>query len=358
MKNTIEELVNVHTFNINKLMMALDVNAASNEAKFSDLTSIQQALQEKINDDIVYTKINKNLIRFAFLIELVKDDVTSTKFEVRWTPRLIGDPRYSNYDTCEELYFQLLNNILNFEEEYTDLLKLVTKNYLISYDIPIDYQNIIMQTDSTFHNKNNVSWIDKELFEDVILTRTILLDREYNEEKDVFERAIKDKIKVKTYLTDRALTGIYKTNREKRWETHPGSVQFAFRRDAYQIEKKLSLQICKFSNISKDLVTKLVESNLMEEEYEVFKCPIIGREINFNDFKDSILNSTHGKSKYQVGHMNPLKSVRDGVFGHTPSNISWVTEDGNRIQGPLELGEVYNLFFEVFENKPWELDRE
>lgn len=354
MKTTIEDFVNVRTFNINKLVTGIDNTLLSDTTKFNEYIQIHQDLKRKINDDKAYIKINKNLIRFAFLIELVKDDVSSTKFEVRWSPRLLGDPRYSDYEKCRDIYFELMNNILNFDEEYTDLLKLVTKNFLISYDIPIDYKEIIMRTDSTFHNKNNITWIDKELFEDTILTRTILLDSNYNEEQAVFEKAIKDKIKVKTYLTDRALTGIYKTNREKRWETHPGSVQFAFRRDTYQIEKKLSLQICKFANVPESLINKLVESNLLED-YEIFKCPIIGREIDFRDFKDSILISTHGKSRYQVGHMNPLKSVRDGVFGHTPSNISWVTEDGNRIQGSLELKEVYDLFFEIFENKPWDL---
>ena len=89
------------------------------------------------------------------------------------------------------------------------------------------------------------------LFDDPEIAQTLLL-RELVSDPNVigeltraFDLAGK-KTEVKTYLTDRAQTGDYQTNREKRWESHPDGVQFAFRRDCLKIEHKLLSQICHF----------------------------------------------------------------------------------------------------------------
>ncbi|MBT2584209.1 hypothetical protein [Planococcus sp. ISL-109] len=184
------------------------------------------------------------------------------------------------------------------------------------------------------------------------MLRRILLDSTINEESLLFSQAL-DKIKTKTYLTDRSLSGSYKTNREKRWECHPQSVQFALRSECWKIEKALLLQICRFNNAPKALVEKLIENKLLNMDFTKFTCPILGDTIDFNDFKDAIINPDHGKSRYQVGHMNPLKSVSEGTFGHTAENISWITEDGNRIQGSLSLAEVDELLQRIFRNRPY-----
>src|SRR5580704_4852916 len=42
--------------------------------------------------------IHRRLTRVAFLIEAVNDDVTSTKYDVRWSERLTNaDPRWSSF---------------------------------------------------------------------------------------------------------------------------------------------------------------------------------------------------------------------------------------------------------------------
>lgn len=162
-----------------------------------------------------------------------------------------------------------------------------------------------------------------------------------------------DKIKVKTYLTDRALTGDYKTNREKRWETHPNSVQYALRRSCMKIETKLLLQIATFEGCDTRLVHNLQHDGLLSDPFEYCKCPITGDNIQYNEFADDALHPTHGKSKFQVGHLNPLKaSDTDGVNGHTADNISWISENGNRIQGSLSIDEVNALLKRIYQNRP------
>ncbi len=102
---------------------------------------------------------------------------------------------------------------------------------------------------------------------------------------------ISKKIKIKAYQTDRAQTGKHQTNREKRWESHPDNFQFAFRRDCNDVEAALILQ---------------------------------------------------------VGHLNPLKATG----GHNATNIGWISDDGNRIQGSLSIDEVKALLRRIYRNRP------
>jgi hypothetical protein len=48
--------------------------------------------------------------------------------------------------------------------------------------------------------------------------------------------------------------------------------------------------------------------------------------------------------------MNPLKAGQEDEFRHLPANISWITEDGNRIQGHLTLKETRELLFRISKN--------
>jgi hypothetical protein len=349
MVNIFERAVAEERFNMNNLIKNF-INEINNN--FPEISKILNEVNFKFKDAITFHLINKNLIRNVFLIELVNEKVTSTKFEVRWTQKLQEDPRFASFQDCLELYLKLLDDILNFDEKYFDLLADFTNNSIVSYELPIDYINRETNSPaSSIHHVNNIAWIEEDLVEETLLLRKLLLDENYNEESTLFAKAMKSKIKVKTYLTDRALTGEHKTNREKRWETHPKSVQFALRKECWKIEQTLLLQICRFENAPKDLVTNLIQSKLLDAYFPEFTCPIIGDKINFSDFKSVILNVDHGRSKYQVGHMNPLKSITDGTFGHTAQNISWITENGNRIQGSLSLDEVDSLLRRICENR-------
>ena len=69
----------------------------------------------------------------------------------------------------------------------------------------------------------------------------------------------------------------------------------------------------------------------MPDSFSFVKCPITGDNIQYSEFANDALHPTHGRSAFQVGHLNPLKSSdTDGFYGHTADNISWISENGNR----------------------------
>jgi hypothetical protein len=74
--------------------------------------------------------------------------------------------------------------------------------------------------------------------------------------------------------------------------------------------------------------------------------------MSFSAFRAELQNPTHGKSNFQVGHLNPLKldDPTGGASGHTADNISWVSANGNRIQGSLSLSEVRDLLRKIAAN--------
>lgn len=344
----IENEVNVKRFNMNSLSSKINIKITEDE--YQILSSNLNDLKELLNEPRTFEYIHQCIIRNSFLIELVNKEVSSTKFEVRWTDKLSNDPRFASFDDCMYIYSKLINNILEFNKEYIDLLADFTTNSIVSYELPVDYIDN-NTSNKQIHHHENIYWIETTFVEEILLLRKLLLDKNFNDEHDLFSKVMKNKIKVKTYLTDRVLTGDYKTNREKRWETHPSSVHFAFRKECWKIEQTLLLQICRFENVPTKLTNYLVESSLLDKDFSKFTCPITGDTIDFLDFKFTILNGLHGKSKYQVGHMNPLKSVTNRDFGHTARNISWITEDGNRLQGNLSLEEVDELILRIIKNK-------
>src|SRR5205823_613861 len=110
---------------------------------------------------------------------------------------------------------------------------------------------------------------------DDLMLRTLKLRRflrgpDTSPDPEFFKDVIGDKIKVKTYLTDRALTGPFKTNREKRWETHPHSVQFATRRTAMEIEHVLVRQLCAFEAFPPEAREILQREGILPAELKTF----------------------------------------------------------------------------------------
>jgi hypothetical protein len=167
-----------------------------------------------------------------------------------------------------------------------------------------------------------------------------------------FSTVLEDKIKVKTYLTDRVLTGEHKTNREKRWEVYPHSVHFATRRTCMAIEYTLIQQLCAFGGFPDQSRELLQAQGVLPAELPVFRCPVTLDPMSFSAFHDELMNPTHGKSDFQIGHLNPLKldDPTGAASGHAADNISWVSADGNRIQGSLGLAEVRTLLRRVADN--------
>jgi len=311
-----------------------------------------------------YQYVITGLLRNVFLIELVNDEISSTKMEVRWALKESkgkkqekfdeSDPRFCTYENCLEIFSDLLMELKTSTErdEVTTLLKLYQKYSLLPYEIPLDYvQSPIKNNTLThIHTINNIQWIWDKKHQRALNLREILMNPSKNAEHELFSTILKDKIKVETYLTDRVQTGKHKTNREKRWEVHPESVHFSFRRNCLEIEHRLVDQLSHFEGFPSGLFN-LLKSEGMISDGETFRCPVTLNVLSFNEFRTELQSRIHGKSSFQVGHLNPLKLITDDpTSGHTPENISWFSADGNRIQGNLSLKEIRQLLGKIHQN--------
>lgn len=293
------------------------------------------------------------IVRWSFLIELVKTPkIETTKFEVHWADRLgKADPRFASYDECLEMSIMLATEVAKAvdDAEKRALLEAFAQHNLVPYELPIDYR--LRKKDSRLHVPGNVEWLWGGVPRKTVLLRDYLLSDKVGGHLKTFDVAYKSKIEVKTYLTDRVLTGPHKTNREKRWETHPASVHYALRRDCLEIEYTLMQQLCHFEGFPKEIREQLVARKLIDSSMETFRCPITFEPLSFKKFEEEIHNPTAGKSSFQVGHLNPLKAVNDDLrSGHTATNISWVSANGNRIQGSLSLDETRAMIKRIAAN--------
>ena len=62
------------------------------------------------------------------------------------------------------------------------------------------------------------------------------------------------------------------------------------------------------------------------------------KPLNFNDLTEEDQNTVHGESKMQLGHLDPKSSK---IGNHTENNISWISKEGNRIQGNHSVKEIH-----------------
>ena len=125
-----------------------------------------------------------------------------------------------------------LTNVWLNKSENFEALTLFLEHTILPYKLPIDYveRPAINDTVTRIHRRGNVAWIVDENVIRTLKLRQYLTNPQTSPDAEFFKKVIDEKIKIKTYLTDRVQTGLYKTNREKRWEVHPRSVHFAFRR--------------------------------------------------------------------------------------------------------------------------------
>lgn len=298
------------------------------------------------------------LIRHAFLIELVKvPGVTTTKFQTRWCTQLEHDQRYCSYDECLQLFAELVEQLSGEwidQDQNNTAIELFLDQQLLPYELPIDYVTVPGPDDDTtrIHRSGNIAFSLTDNTIRTIRLRKLLRSQDTSPDPVFFSQVLDNKVKVKTYLTDRAQTGEYKTNREKRWETHPHSVQFATRSTCLEIEHVLMIQMCAFEGFPETSRRLLQEAGVLPQDLRPFRCPITLIPISFAEFKAELTNPTHGRSGFQVGHLTPLKldRRRDGTVGHTADNISWVSADGNRIQGSMSLAAVRDLLMRIARN--------
>ena len=333
-----------------------------------DLMAHYSQLKALIPSSKNLNKIMKGIIRHAFLIEPVKlPKVETTKVRVRWyedtDSSLVGyrydsgDPRYCTFDDCLTIFRDLLRILTERQLEdpgHREVIQVCLDYNCVSYELPIDYVQRAVQFRGRrrIHCPGNVVWSDDARFLVNLRFRRDLLSPDSNPEVSLFAR-IYGKVKVKCYLTDRALTGPTKTNREKRWEAHPDSVQFAFRRDCLAIEAGLMHQIADFGGFPSILRRTLEQRDLVDPKTDDFVCPVTLEPVSFSEFRESIMRPLHGRSEFQVGHLSPLKLdqiAQDAAVGHTPDNVSWISADGNRIQGSMSLADIRTLLGKIAQN--------
>lgn len=349
----VDELNSAGNFNINKVYSNVSESLTEDDL----LHSIKQNLENKFGEKCAKNVIC-GIIRSSFLIQLVKQpDAGSSPMAERWSGRFVlgrEDPRFSTIETCNSIFEKLLNELeelLNLEsfEEYLKLF-CSSNNSQVSYELPIDYCEASL---AKIHTPENISWFDGPQFNRLLRLRSTLKTLE-NIDQNFITECLK-KMQLKTYKTDRVKTADvgaqHYTNREYRWETHPDSVHFALRRDCMMIELELIEQLTRFDGFPEESRNSLLEEGLIvDDNDEIHRCPITLDSIEFEEFKESVLNPIHGRSPYQVGHLSPLKFGDDDEPGHVSGNIAWITEDGNRIQGGLSMDETRELLLRIFSN--------
>lgn len=301
-----------------------------------------------------YKKLSQAILRNVFLIELVKKPkIETTKFRVRWIDELKDDPRGCSFDECMAIASDLLTGLSDWTSarpEHDETLKLCFGESLLPYEAPLDYQ-ARKTAAGRLHERGNIMWLFDPLVLRTLKLRQFLTEPQKSPDSKFFKMVLTEKIRVKTYLTDRVLTGDHKTNREKRWETHPESVHFAERRVCMAIEYALVTQVCRFQGFPQASITQLQAQNVLPASLPTALCPITGDALSYESFRDELLNPAHGRAAFQVGHLNPLKlGDASSASGHRADNISWISADGNRIQGSLSLEDVRLLIQQIAEN--------
>jgi len=349
----VERLIALDRFSMNGFYDHVWEIFSANEILADGISILKTSFSEK-----KYKQLACGILRHAFLIELVKvPGIETTKFRTRWYSQLSGDPRECSFEECLEIAQNLIltlgNSWLN-ESDNAEALALFLEYGILPYELPIDYLERPAAHDAIarIHKIGNVEWIINESVVRTLKLRQYLTNPQTSPDAEFFKKVINDKIKIKTYLTDRVLTGLHKTNREKRWEAHPRSVHFSLRRVCIAIEYELITQLCAFEGFPENFREMLQQQEILPQTMEISRCPITLEPLSFQDFREELINPTHGKSNFQVGHLNPLKldDPNSITAGHTPENIAWISANGNRIQGSMSLEEVRNLLKRITHN--------
>lgn len=331
-----------------------------------------------------YNKLRQRTERACLKIAPFYGDNTGTKQIQRWelndklTDQADRDALQNTEEKCREIRERLLAQIplmegvpdmvADVEEEINevlndpsppicprtgelikldDLRKALRETTVCGSDeIPIGFDTHL-QEGGRFE-PGNVVWLKPPTF---------LYDlREYYEERGDGSQKLLKKTQRKSHKTDRRLTGDFKTNREHRWEAHPQDPQAATRYECWRIEAKLLAQVFEFeeSPIVPDELREDVEDALGEHSLdELFHCPISGQTIHYKEFMSEVQESDHGRSSYQIGHLDPI-AVASGR--HEEENVSWISERGNRVQGEDSLKRTVRVIFDMAEFHMGRLD--
>ena len=289
-------------------------------------------------------------VRFAFLVELTNLKISSTKMKTRWLEGKIiktrpgsfenyqgvfepgKDQRACSFEECLRIFDKIMDFLASSPDHISISLQLSNGNKRsVSYEFILSYEE---PRRDPVHSVDNIRLVDLEDIGWLVKARPIL--------KRMLTRRNINKIKTKTYLTDRSQTGKDQTNRAKRWEVLDGDFQHATLEECWSVERKLLRDLVCFSNFPEDVKNKLITTGVIGESKSITRCPVTWVELDYTDFA---CESKHGESPFQVGHLNPLKSGGK----HEGQNVAWMTEDGNRIQGDLKLDEVRSMLIDIYQ---------
>ena len=280
------------------------------------------------------------LIRFSFLCQPVNDEVSSTIFNLRWQMSQ-DDSRYSSFENCVDIFNYALDQLNSFldnldDESAEDLghLFMYLDNPSCPNDVPFDYVSMSVEK---IHEISNIAFYSPPEYLEVLKLRVAFKTML----KDVIPKKILGKIDVCSYKTERAQTGLFKTNREYRWETVSGSPQGASKKMCWDIEVKLMKQICEMENFPQTV--EFLE-DLGELERGSTLCPVMLEKLDFNDLIEEGNNTTHGESAMQLGHLKPKSNT---LGAHNRDNVSWISKEGNRIQGNNSIKETHDKIIDL-----------
>ena len=287
--------------------------------------------------------------RFAFCIELTKLDIGSTKMKTRWVPGSIKkteiktfnnfdgpfkpgeDERSASFDECYAIFFKC-TSLLAKSDKHQKLMTFFSKqkHSAVPYEAVFTY---IKKISAPVHAPNNIRLVQIDDAEWLINARPII--------RPMLNKALLDKVSTKSYQTDRSQTGVM-TNRAKRWECLAADFQHATIEDCWSVERKLWTDLIHFEGFPDEARQKLFSSSLFTEQ-PITLCPITFKPM---EFQGLLGGGDHGKSDYQVGHSMPLKAKGR----HEGDNIEWISGNGNRIQGSLNITETRQMLNDIFSN--------
>ena len=293
--------------------------------------------------------------RFSFCIELTNLSITSTKMKTRWVPGRIvktrpgtfenfegsfapgHDERAASFQDCYEILEKATSLLVN-SPEHQELIALFSNssNRGTPYEAVFTY---IDPNRNPVHHESNIRLVRRDDALWLARARSIIqpainVDAEGNNTKCV------DKIEVKAFKTDRSQTGEVQTNRAKRWECLAADFQHATIEECWSVQRKLLNDVAHFEGFPAQSRQTLIDSELFGDQ-EVTVCPITFRPLIFQDL---LSGSGHGESNFQVGHMVPLKAGGR----HVGTNIEWISNDGNRIQGSLNIEDTRQMLRDIF----------
>ena len=333
-------------------------------APYAGTSSLEQSLRRAHSTipEPRFSRILACLIRFSFLIELTNLKVGSTKMKTRWMPGKIqmsqdasfipeegtfepgNDPRSATFEECAKIFTRSIDLVLDNLARCADLSILLNDlhNYhSVPYEFPLAYED---PNAIPVHLSENLLWIVNDDIRWLVKARK-LLKRGRQDYSKAIREIIKAKLKVKLYKTDRSLTGKDKTNRARRYEVLAGDFQHAPLEDCWSAEKKLITDLVNFKDFPRTLKDEFIQQELTSADDPPTLCPVTLETLSFRGLANEVLDTTHGTSAYQIGHLRPLKN--EGK--HTGDNVCWQSEDGNRIQGNMTIDETKALLRQIAE---------